>query len=125
MKKPSGNNDFDVIPTKDNLVDNLMTKIVELEKEIITYKRIIEDNDIDVSEYGIIISDAEYICALQIRKLKEIAEQAAFTEEEARILEILHKNLLRARGQEVDKDKRGKKSKPVDIDKLLKIVNNE
>lgn len=125
MKKPSGNNDFDVIPTKDNLVDNLMSKIVELEKEIITYKRIIEDNDIDVSEYGIIISDAEYICALQIRKLKEIAEQAAFTEEEARILEILHKNLLRARGQEVDKDKRGKKSKPVDIDKLLKIVNNE
>lgn len=125
MKKQSGNgHNFDIIETKDNLVDNLMLKNVELEKEIIKLKKIIEENEIEVDD-DIIISDAEYICALQIRKLKEIAETSAFTEEEARILEIMHKNLLRARGQEVDKEKKGRKAKPIDIDKLLKIVNNE
>lgn len=99
------------------IVDALETRIKELEKENLSYKKTLE-------EYGITdlspISDVEYICIKGIENLKGIADSGFLSKDDSIILDTLHKNLRSARGQMDKKEPKGKMASEAE---LLKIVN--
>ena len=68
-----------------------------------------------------IISDAEAICANEINKLKIASDNGILTLEDVKILDILHKNLLLARGKPVE-EKKDKKRGAKSVAELLSIV---
>ena len=79
-----------------------------------------------MEEYGIDevspINDVEYICYKTIEDLKKIADTVGFTQDDAKILDIVHKNLRQARGEIEIKEP---KSKKATVGELLKIVNKQ
>lgn len=128
MAKSTGKDKFDTVPEstgkspdKNNIIDRLNERIVELEREVFGLRRILESSELDIEDDDLLMTDAEYICRSQIRKLRELADVDAFTEEEARIFEIIHKNLLRVKGIDL-KDEIKRKNKKIDIDNLISIV---
>lgn len=99
----------------------LREKISNLEKENIRLHQLLVENDVTVEGLPT-ISDEEYICTAQIKKLRESSDVESFTGEEAKIFDILHKNLKLARG-EVTLD--GKRKKKLPASELLKIVDGK
>jgi hypothetical protein len=100
------------------------SKIAELEKEIVKLMQVIKDNDLEdeISDVTY-MSDEEIICVNEIRKLKELSDVGSFTQEEAKTLDILYKNLRMIRGNAPRKAKG--KTKEEDIGKLLAIVSKD
>jgi hypothetical protein len=99
----------------------LRDRLKRLEMDVMKYKKIVEENDLDESEG--FISDEEAICINEISKLKELSMTVGLTKDDAMILDILHKNLRLARGQSVDKKKRN--AKPLDPSELFKIIEGD
>ena len=74
-----------------------------------------------LSKEEIKISETEFICLQQLRRLKETSEKRLLEKDEVAIIDLLHKNLLMARGiPVVKKNKEKKKTKA----ELLKILDN-
>ncbi len=69
----------------------------KLRNEVIKYKILLKEVDSDANPD--IVSDQEAICVEQIRKLKEASSKRDLTTDEAKKLDILHKNLKMARGE--------------------------
>lgn len=67
------------------------------------------------------ISDTEAICIDQIKRLKEKSLLHDFVEADAKVLDLLHKNLRMARGQVIEKDN-NKKTKGLSNEELLEIA---
>lgn len=67
------------------------------------------------------INDAEAICVEQLKKLKELSSTKKFSQEDAKILDILHQNLIRARGGKIEKDGRKATKKLTDLE-LLRLI---
>ena len=81
----------------ENKIKELKSKLKSLELENIKLRSILKENDLDDSDIN--MSDEEAICFNEIKKLKDISDAAGLTLEDVKILDILHKNLLMARGR--------------------------
>ena len=89
-----------------------------LKLQVIKYEEVLRENGIEDSPT---MSDAEAICVNEINRLKDLSVQSSgLTFEDTKILDILHKNLLLARGREI---KPSSKDKKLSTDELLSIVN--
>ena len=115
-----------------------MTKEDDLEKafeETLTEVEISEDPDIEyyrkenaqmrktLEEYGAAelspITDIEYICVKAIEDLKKLVDGIGLSQDDAKTLDILHKNLRQARGK---LDTKIPKSKVKSMADLISIV---
>ena len=76
----------------------LKTEIEKLKNELIKYKILL--NEIDSEANPDIVTDEEAICVEQIRKIKENSSKRQLSTDEVKKLDILHKNLKLARGQD-------------------------
>ena len=97
----------------------LLDKVSQLEKENLEMTIALEEAGI--CKEDVKISETEFICLQQLRKIKEQSEQRLLDKDEVGIIDVLHKNLLIARGiPVVKKTKERKKSK----EELFKILDN-
>ena len=76
----------------------LKNEVERLKNELIKYKILL--NEIDSEANPDIVSDEEAICVEQIHRLKDSSSKRQLTTDEAKKLDILHKNLKLARGQD-------------------------
>jgi len=104
---------------------SLRNKISKLETENYKLHQILRENDIEFGNASSPLSDEENICINEIRKLKLLSDQGQFTQEEAKTLDILYKNLRLIRGLSVGTEVKSKKNKSVPTAELFKIVSNE
>ena len=79
-----------------------------------------------LEEYGVVelspITDVEYICMKGIEDLKKLAYGMGLSQDDAKTLDILHKNLRQARGK---LDTKIPKSKRKTMADLLSIVEGD
>jgi hypothetical protein len=79
-----------------------------------------------LEEYGSVklspITDIEYICMKAIDDLKKLADGIGLSQDDAKTLDILHKNLRQARGK---LDTKIPKSKQKTVGDLLRIVESD
>lgn len=101
---------------KDQQNQNFNNEVKALKKEIIRLKKTLEEYGAD--EYSV-LTDVEYICIKGIEDLKILADGPGLTQDDAKVLDLLHKNLRMARGQFDKKEPKGKASS---LENLLKIV---
>lgn len=105
---------------KDFIIKELREHNRKLSKKIAEYEKTLNQYDIDDIE---IMSDVEYICVEELKKLRSLSDAEGLTDVDVKNLDILHKNLRQVRGQEVQKKK--VKEKPRSVEELLSIVNDE
>jgi hypothetical protein len=99
----------------------LVKEIQQLKRKVAEYEKTLESYEIDEIE---ILSDTEYICVEEIKKMKNLSAGRGLTDDEIKSLDILHKNLRQCRkDQELGKKKL--KEKETDVTELLSIVNNK
>ena len=101
-------------------VKYLSEKVIKLERENLEMNVLLEQAGISGSEVK--MSETEYICLQQLRGLKEQSEARPLSKEEVSIVDLLHKNLLMARGIPVVKKTKEKKQS---LEDLLKIVKSD
>jgi hypothetical protein len=100
-------------------IKQLIEKNQNIVKENVRLKRTLQEYGIEeISD----MTDVEIICIQEIKKLKELSEFSSLTQDDAKTLDILHKNLRMARGEIVKKEPKGNKAS---ISDLLKIVEND
>lgn len=75
----------------------LKNEIKKLKNEITKYRILLDEVDADANPD--IVSDEESICVMEIRKLKESSLLRALSTDEVKRLDLLHKNLKLARGE--------------------------
>lgn len=102
-------------------LERLRRSIQELQLTILSYETILKENNLldQVAQ----VSDVEQICFTEILKLKELSGKRGLNIEEVKILDILHKNLLQAKGKLPIDEGKNKKKDQVDVAKLLSIVS--
>ena len=105
---------------KDFVIEELRKSVKELSRKVSEYEKTLQSYDIDEIE---LISDIEYICVEEIKKLKVLSDAGGLTDVDVKNLDVLHKNLRQVRGQDVSKKK--PKTKETSVAELLSIVNNE
>lgn len=103
-------------------IERLKKRVAELELELAKARAVLKDNDLE--EELATISEAEAICANEIHKLKVASDNGILTLEDVKILDILHKNLLLARGRPVE-EKKDKKKGAKSVAELLSIVDKK
>lgn len=94
----------------------------DLRIKLAKYEQILIENDL--LELVNKISDAEAICIREIQKLNELSATSGLNIEDAKIFDILHKNLVLAREKSGSR-KKGKKEKEVSVADLLSIVRDK
>ena len=110
-------------PELDSLeIERLKKKVAELEIELAKAHSILRDNDLEEETAN--ISDAEIVCVNEIHKLKVASDHGILTLEDVKVLDILHKNLLLARGKPVE-EKKDKKRGTKSVAELLSIVGKK
>jgi hypothetical protein len=110
-------------PELDSLeIERLKKKVAELEMELAKARAVIKDNGLE--EESTSISEAEAICMSEIHKLKVASDNGILTLEDIKILDLLHKNLLLARGRPVE-EKKDKKKGAKSVAELLSIVEKK
>ncbi len=114
---------MDTYPELDSLeIERLKKKVAELEMELSKARSILRSNDLEEETAN--ISDAEIVCVNEIHKLKVASDHGILTLEDVKVLDILHKNLLLARGKQVE-DKKDKKRGTKSVAELLSIVDRK
>lgn len=103
-------------------IERLKKKVAELELELAKARAVLKDNDLE--EELATVSEAEAICSNEIHKLKVASDNGILTLEDVKVLDILHKNLLLARGRPVEEKKDKKKGKK-SVSELLSIVDKK
>jgi hypothetical protein len=94
----------------------------DLRIKLAKYEQILIENDL--LELVNKISDAEAICIREIQKLNQLSATSGLTIEDAKVFDILHKNLVLAR-ERAGTRKKGKKEKEVSVAELLSIVKDK
>lgn len=123
MSQSSNFNEEELLMT----IQALRNEISKLEKDILFLKKALVDNDVQLEDQSILMSNEEYICINEISKLKKLSEGGNhnFSKDDAQILDTLYKNLRAIRGMSDDKSLKGKKGKPINPSELFKIVENK
>lgn len=103
-------------------VEKLKKRVAELELELAKAHSILKEHDLE--EEIVTVSDAEAICISEIKKLKIASDNGILTLEDIKILDLLHKNLLLARGKPVE-EKKDKKRGAKSVAELLSIVGKQ
>lgn len=112
-----------IYPELDSLeIERLKKKITELELELAKARAVIKDNGLE--EEAINISETEAICMNEIHKLKVASDAGILTLEDIKALDLLHKNLLLARGKPAE-EKKDKKKGAKSVAELLSIVDKK
>ena len=97
-------------------------RIEELERKVMILQKTLET-------YGIVeevhISNVEFICQKGIETLKRVAQNSILTQDDAKTLDILHKNLRSARGQLQKKEAPGKTATEAELLQIVKGVKSE
>lgn len=75
----------------------LNNEIERLKGEVIKYKILLKEIDSEANPE--IVSDAEAICVMELRKLKDSSNERPLSTDEVKKLDMLHKNLKLARGE--------------------------
>ena len=110
-------------PELDSLeIERLKKKVAELEMELAKARSVLRDNDLE--EEASNVSDAEAICANEIHKLKVASDNGILTLEDIKALDLLHKNLLLARGKPIE-EKKDKKRGTKSVAELFSIVDKK
>jgi hypothetical protein len=102
-------------------IESLKKQIKELQLQIGKYKALLQENEIDLEEEPL-KNTVELICEVEILKLQELSNKGGLTMEDTKILDILHKNLLLARG-ELKTEKKDSKKGAKSVAELLSIVS--
>jgi len=103
----------------------LKKQVIDLEIKLKNYETILKENDlIDEIDFSN-VNTVEVICVSEINKLKEISDKGGLLPDDVKMLDLLHKNLLLARGKEPEKASKGKKKDKVDVGELLSIVTGD
>jgi hypothetical protein len=109
-------------PEIDSLeIERLKKRVSELEIELIKARSILEENDL--ADELPTISDTEAICTSEIHKLRIASENGILTLEDVKILDLLVKNLMIAKGKAVPEEKGNKKKGTKSVAELLSIVS--
>lgn len=103
-------------------LERLKKKVSELEIELAKARSVLKDNDLEEELSN--ISEAEAICTNEIHKLKIASDNGILTLEDIKALDLLHKNLLLARGRPVE-EKKDKKKGAKSVAELLSIVEKK
>ncbi len=111
----------------DNVVDMeteleikaLRDEIQKLKNNLNQYKILL--NEVDEDAKPDMISDEEVICVQEIAKLKKTSNQRPLTSDEVKNLDILHKNLKLARGENTRVGAKGsvKKKTAENLEKII------
>lgn len=110
-------------PEIDNLeIEKLKKKVAELEIALAKANATLEENDL-LEEPT--ISDTEAICINEIHKLKVASDSGILTLEDVKILDLLVKNMMIARGKPVSEEKGNKKKGAKSVAELLSIVSEK
>lgn len=110
-------------PELDSLeIERLKKKVAELELELSKARSVLKDNDLEEEISN--VSEAEAICINEIHKLKVASDAGILTLEDIKALDLLHKNLLLARGKPVE-EKKDKKKGAKSVAELLSIVDKK
>jgi hypothetical protein len=104
---------------KDFEIKKLKAQISELEKENDKLNLLLKEADPEASAN--MISDSEYICLNEIRKLREISKTGELSADEVKAFDTLHKNLNIIQGKNPRKLGQGstKNMSDEDLEKLL------
>lgn len=111
---------YDSKPSKENIarvLKELKEENIRLRLDITALKEVLKENGLE--EYPS-ISDAEAICINEISRLKDLSLAGGLSFEDTKMLEILHKNLLLARGKEVKPNNKDKKHSTEELLSLVK-----
>jgi hypothetical protein len=100
---------------EDASVEDLKTRISNLNQEVIRLKAIVKKHKIEED-----ISDEEVICITQIKKLKDESDCRKLSLEETKVLDFLNKNLRIIRGQQPDKPKKEIKASTAELLSVVK-----
>lgn len=105
----------------EKLVTKLQKQLDSLQIENTKMEIICQENGLleDIAT----VSDTESICTLQIKRLKEKSQHSDFSETDAKILDILHKNLRMAKDLVLQKDN-SRKTKKMSNVALLELVKS-
>lgn len=102
-------------------------ELLELKAKVAKYEEILKENDL--LDAVPTISDTEALCVKQLAKYREVVDKGIpLSMEDTKIIDLLHKNLLLARGKSVpaeDGRKKKKKEDTVDVAKLLQIAGSK
>jgi hypothetical protein len=115
-------------PELDQLeLEKLRKEVSQLRSKVESYEQILKDNDLlDAVPTA---SDVELLCINQLSKYKKATDAGAVLSlEEVKIVDILHKQVLLARGKAVPdegKKKGKKKEEKQDLGKLLAIAGEK
>lgn len=111
----------------DDLLDDLQVKakeielshdIIELQKEVLSLRKTLEAYGIEEEMH---ITNVEYICLKELDNLKHYAMNGGLTSDQAKVFDLLHKNLRMARG---NVDKKEPPGKAMTEGELLKLVKD-
>lgn len=101
-------------------LEALKSKICELEAEIDDLRKTLRVYGIEDTEK---VSDIEAICVKQLRLFREMSDSGIpLSNDDAKIVDIMHKNLKIALGKE---DKKVPKGKEYSIGELISIVEEK
>lgn len=108
----------DISNLADDFKNELLKKISALEAENQDLKNQISKPIIKTT------SPEEQICIEQISRLKTLSEQRSLELDEVKRLDLLVKNLLAIRGHNAEPEDKSKKTKNIDVEKLLSIAKS-
>jgi hypothetical protein len=112
----------------DDLIDQLEVKAIEnsipdtieeLQKEVLRLRKVLETYNITEELH---ITNIEFICQKALDNFKKQSMVRTLTSDEAKTLDLLHKNLRMARGKIDKKEKPGKTTTEAE---LLRIVDGK
>lgn len=92
----------------------------ELKRKMTEYEKTLEQYDFEGIEH---VSDVEYICTEEIKKLRALSDARGLDEVEVKNLDTLHKNLRQVRGNKKENVK--KKEEEKSVGDLLSIVQQD
>jgi hypothetical protein len=109
---------FDDLETK-ALENNIPDTLEELQKEVMRLRKTLESYSITEELH---VTNIEFICQKALDNFKKISMSRPLTSDEAKTLDLLHKNLRTARGHVDKKEKPGKLTTEAE---LLRIVDGK
>ena len=98
----------------------ISNNINDLQKEVLSLRKTLESYNITEEMH---VTNIEYICQKAIDDLKTLALEGGVSSDDAKTLDILHKNLRMARSNFAKKEKPGKEVSEAELLSIVKGMN--